>query len=175
MSNFSFVSDDALRANLDKAFDYIIELVSLIESGKYKSETTSSFRQTAIIYTAAIIEALLLDLLKKKFAETELATEKWELKNKNTLHKVSPEHEIVAGDHKLVKVEARFDRMNLGQINSLLKEKNVIKDELYRKIDKVRNLRNDQHFGTRAAIKKYSKKDLEFVFSVAGEVKKLCS
>ena len=52
-------------------------------------------------------------------------------------------------------------------------ENGIIEKSLYGKVDKVRSLRNDQHFGTHSTIKDYSKADLEFVFSVAKEVKNL--
>lgn len=72
-SNFEFIRDDALRENLDRVFDHIIELVSLAESSAYDSVLRSSFRKTVIIYTGSIIEALLLHILKVHKTEEECA------------------------------------------------------------------------------------------------------
>ena len=67
----------------------------------------------------------------------------------------------------------KFEKLNLGNINNSLKAKDCIEDELFKKIDRVRQLRNEQHIGIHKEIKDYTKADLEFVFSVAKEVKKL--
>ncbi|MBL4644747.1 MAG: hypothetical protein JKX80_02680 [Candidatus Pacebacteria bacterium] len=173
MSNFPFVGDTALRGNLDKAFDYIVDLISLSESDDFSELTKSSFRQTIIIYTSAIIEALLLHFLKSNFNEAELVLEKWELVDIKVLYEVDANHKIVTGHHKLKRTKRKLQKLNLDGINSILKSKNSIAPALCTNIDKVRDLRNDQHFGTHTSIKMYTKKDLEFVFSVAGKVKSL--
>lgn len=64
-SNFSFVTDEVLRVNLDVTFRHLIELLSLSESDKYSETLKSSFRKMVIIYTASIVEALLLWILKR--------------------------------------------------------------------------------------------------------------
>ena len=81
MSNFAFVTDKILRENLDVAFEHVTDLLSLSESNSYSSLAKSSFRKTIIIYTASIIEALLLYFLKKKFTEKDLEIEKTHRRN----------------------------------------------------------------------------------------------
>ena len=75
----------------------------------------------------------------------------------------------------MVKIEkCRFEKLNLDQVNSLCKKHNLITKNIFDDIDRVRILRNRLHISTLKVIEKdYSKMDLEFVFSVAREVKNL--
>lgn len=173
-TRFKFVSSDVLRANLNTTFDHLTVLYESSNNQDYSETQRSSFRKTVIIYTAAIIEALLLEKIRSNFTEAKLATECWELKNKKVLHKVDDTHKIVAGDYVLDKKILKFDKLNLSQINALAKERKFVSPQLSKKVDKVRDLRNKQHIGMHANIERgYSKADLEFVFSVAKNVKDL--
>lgn len=172
-SSFGFIRDDVLRQNIERAFDHIIILLTLSESADYKEFARSSFRKTIIIHTASIIEALLLYLLKEKCDKKNLVNEHWELKNIKDLHVVSSTHKIVGGDYKKISETIDPNKLNLGQIGIFLTNQHLISEDLFKKIDKVRALRNEQHIGTNASLKEYSKTDLEFVFSVAKEVKEL--
>src|SRR3990167_5449357 len=142
-SNFPFVSDLVLRENLDIAFNHILDLIPFSESKSYSDLAKSSFRKTVIIYTASIIEALLLYLLEKKYTKEDLVIYKWDFTNKIVLHEVTDSHQIIAGDYMKNPEKIKFEKLNLGNINNFLKAKD------------------------------YTKADLEFVFSVAKEVKKL--
>lgn len=84
-SNFAFITDPILRENLDRVFDHILELLYLSESARYNDILKSSFRKTIIIYTASIIEGLLLYTLKQKKTEEECAQEKKEELSKQLL------------------------------------------------------------------------------------------
>lgn len=173
MSHFDFISNKSLKDNLDVAFDHILTLIPLSGSTSYSLLEKSSFRKTIIIYTASIIEALLYNQICEKCDDKALIKKEWELDNVKDLYVVDNTHKIVAGDYVQKSKRLRPDKMNLGIINKLLFEVKIINKNLYDKIDQVRLLRNDQHFGTHKVIKEYSKKDLEFVFSVAKEVKKV--
>lgn len=173
MSHFDFISNQTLRNNLDIAFDHVLTLIPFSESKSYRKLAKSSFRKTIIIYTASIIEALLFDHIQKKCSESDFTSEKWEIENPRILYEIDGKNKIVGGNYVLKPTVLQPDKMNLGIINKLLHDKNLINNDLYKKIDKVRLLRNDQHFGTHQVIKEYDKSDLEFVFSVARDVKKL--
>ena len=173
MSHFGFISDSTLRNNLDIAFDHILTLIPLSESESYKKLEKSSFRKTIIIYTASIIEALLFNQVHEKCNEDDLTSYKWEIENPKELHKIDDKHKIIGGDFILKSTILKVDKINLGIINKLLYDKKLIDKDLFENIDKVRLLRNDQHFGTHQIIKEYTKFDLEFVFSVAKDVKKI--
>lgn len=173
MSHFGFVSNQTLRNNLDIAFDHVLTLIPLSESKSYKKLAKSSFRKTIIIYTASIIEALLFNHVQKKCSESDFISEKWEIEGYKILHEIDEKNKIIGGHYVLKPTILQSDKMNLGIINKLLHDKRLIDDDLYNEVDKVRVLRNDQHFGTHQVIKEYTKGDLEFVFSVAKDVKEL--
>lgn len=173
-SNFSFVTDEVLRVNLDVTFRHLVELLSLSESDKYSQTLKSSFRKTTIIYTASIIEAVLLWMLKNTKNEAALAKQQTIFKVIKVIYEINPNERIVLGRDE-VKVElVRFEKLNLDQVNSLCKEHELVPASMYKDIDKVRVLRNRLHISTLNKVEEdYSKADLEFVFSVARNVKNL--
>jgi hypothetical protein len=171
MGYFDFISNPTLCKNLDITFDHIVTLLSLVENKSYDKFEQSSFRKTIIIYTASIIEALLFDLVMRICQVDKLTTSEWKIENVKVLYKINPQHQIVGGDYLLKSIKQKPDKMNLGIILNILHKNKYIGQPLYEKIDKVRVLRNDQHFGTHQIIREYTKGDLEFVFSVAKEVK----
>jgi len=170
-SHFSFIERAVLRQNLDQAFDHILTLLPFIESDDYNEEAKSAFRKTIIIYTASIIEALLFYILDSEFDEDDLASSDWEFQSKKVLYVVDDSHEIVAGDFKKKSLKVVKDKLNLGQINNILKDKSIIGESIYKKVDEVRIFRNDQHIGPHKKVKTYSKVDLEKAFNAASTVK----
>lgn len=173
-SSFEFIRDDhVLRENIERVFGHIIDLLALSESESYDDLAKSSFRKTIVIHTASIIEACLLYLLRNRSSEKDFINEQWGLKNVKDLHIISPTHKIVGGDYKKISEKIDPSKMNLGQIGIFLRNKDLISEELFQKIDAVRILRNEQHIGTNSTLKEYSKTDLEFVFSVAKQTKEL--
>lgn len=173
MSNFSFVKNSTLRNNLDIAFDHVITLISLSESKDYKKLEKSSFRKTIIINTASIIEALLSNIIDQKCKTEDLITHEWVVENPKNLHIIDNKNKIIGCNYVYKGKKMKLEKMNLNIINKLLYDKKLIKPSLYKEIDEVRKLRNDQHFGTHQVIKEYTKSNLRFVFSVAKKIKTL--
>lgn len=175
-SNFPFVTDNILRENMDITFDHLTELVYLSESPNYNSILKSSFRKTTIIYTASIIEAMLFWFLKNKISESELKRETKIFKISKEIYKINNKEKIVLGEDLIKTEQIKFSKLNLVDINTLCKDNRIITDSMFKNIDKVRELRNKLHIGTLTVIETdYSKDDLEFVFSVAKEVKHLAN
>jgi len=174
MSNFAFIDNDILRKNLDIAFDHIIELLAVSDSDFYKNKPLliSSFRKTIIILMASIIEALLLWKLKRttKSKIIELSDE-YKYFDIRTLHVINKKvkEEIIAGKRK--KERKKLDRLDFIRIIDLCFKYNIFKKVLHNELNKVRKLRNKLHIGGLEKIeKKYTQKDLKFVFSVAKKV-----
>lgn len=172
-SNFPFVKNEILRQNLDEAFNHILVLLQFIESANYNEAAKSAFRKPIIIYTVSIVEALLYHVLDKEFTDGDLKEfySSWELSDKKVLHEVSESHHIVAGDYKKVLGKTGKEKMNLGQIADFLKKKGVLSKSLFETVDEIRILRNEQHIGTHAQVKSYTKENLEKAFFIAREVK----
>jgi len=174
LSNFEFIKDVSLRENLDRTFDHILELISLSESTKYNEVLKGSFRKTIIIYTASIIEALLLYILKQKKTEEECAQTKKKFVILKKFYPVEESKHIVLGEYREEKDIVHFDKLNLDQINKYCRKFQLIEESVFQRVDRVRILRNQQHLGGLSRIERgYTKTDLELVFSVAREVKKL--
>ena len=94
---FEFISDSILRTNLTIVLLHIMDLLTHAE--RYQDIRRSSFRKTAIIYTATIIEALLLWLLKQdlgKKRKLRLKNE-WKYKDIHLIHQLSddPPRQII--------------------------------------------------------------------------------
>lgn len=81
MSNFPFISNSILQENLDNAFQHVLDLLILINSGDYDKISRNSFRKSTIICTASIIEALLFVLLKNNLSEKDLEIPIWKIKD----------------------------------------------------------------------------------------------
>lgn len=173
MSHFDFIDNQTLRNNLDVAFDHLLTLIPLSESANYGKLEKSSFRKTIIIYTASIVEALLCDLVDKKCTEEDRTLYQWEIDNPKELYVINDDNKIVAGKYTYKPTVKKLEKMNLANLNTILRDKGLINPTLFQKVDKIRELRNDQHFGMHSIVKEYTKGDLEFVFSVAKDVKEL--
>jgi hypothetical protein len=172
MNRFSFVDDKILRKNLNNTFNHILNLITVIEGTK-SDLAKSSFRKTVIIYTASIIEALLLWRIKKEVRGSKIELSNfWKYHEIRVLHKISDSEEIIAGKRILEKKS--IDKLDLVRtIDSCFKYK-IIDKTLYRKLNSIRKMRNNLHIGNMEIIdKQYSDEDLEMVFSVAREVKEL--
>lgn len=114
---------------------------------------------------------MLFHIIDTELDEEGLVTSSWELVNKKTLHEVDDNHKVVAGDYKMKVAKMKKEKLNLGQICDLLKERGILKEPLLGQVDAIRVLRNSQHIGPNKKIKSFTKKDLENAFSVASDVK----
>jgi hypothetical protein len=175
-SNFIFIDDLVLRENLDVTFAHLLDLVSLADSPEYNSVSRSSFRKTVIIYTASIIEALLLWLLRENVSADKLIREIIKFKISKEIYKINNTERIVLGSDVVSSEQIKLSKLNLADINSLCREHGIINDRIYKDVDRTRVLRNRLHIGTMSAVEsQYSVKDLEFIFSIAKEIKGLGS
>ena len=176
MKQYSFISDKILSGNLDITSEHILELMSISESLAYQNEKIllSSFRKTIIIHTASIIEALLLWKLKKEIKHnTVILSNEWKYTEIKKLHKISDDEYIVGANKK--REIKRLDKLDFFRIIDVCSKHKIINNSLKNKLNKVRTLRNRLHVGGLVEIEKeYKKSDLEFVFSVAKEIKILC-
>ena len=179
MSNFPFISNSVLRVNLDRAFDHILDLLTLLESDLYKEKDkkilASSLRKTIVIHTASIIEALLLWKLKKKVKDdmVELSDE-WKYIDIKIIHRLNELEYIIVGKRK--KETRQFNQLDFVRIIDLCKKHKIINNNLAKDSHHVRKLRNRLHIsGLTAMEKDYTKSDLNFVFNVAKSAKEIVS
>ena len=169
--DFIFVDNVVLRKNIEGVYTDTIEL-GIILGYQKRAEVESVLRKTIIIYTASIIEALLLWKLKK-----EIGGGKVELKNEYTYKKVVSIPVRTEKDTELLVVEKvcekrEIDKMDFVRRIDVCEKYAIIKGkELLKKLHTVRNIRNEIHIGGLAvAEKKYSLKEVRFVFDTLEQV-----
>lgn len=176
MSNYSFVTDPILAANLNQASDHILDLLSISELSTYRRKTklVSSLRKTIIILTGSIVEAILLWQIKLRIRSKVVELEdEWSYVDQRVLHQISPSQEIVAGKRQLEKM--RVDKLDLKRCISLCRKYGLItENQLADDIDRLRVVRNRLHLGALAELERqYSVSDLEFCFGVTKRVREL--
>ncbi|MCR4278482.1 MAG: hypothetical protein NUV81_01085 [bacterium] len=174
VSNFEFVREQPIRVRMDLTFQHILDLLSILSLETYSELQKSSFRKTIIISTASIIEGLLLYLLTQKKSEEECAQRRKKYRNVNEIYLLDDVRRIVWAEEVMETSDFSFSKINFHQITHLCSEMKFILPEMKKRLEKVRDLRNTQHIGNVDSVdREYSKEDLNFVFSVARDVKKI--
>jgi len=139
-----------------------------------RESLVSSLRKTVIIYTATIIEALLLWKLKKVYKSNQVELDdEWEYKDPHKIHCFANSTEEIIWCRRK-KVKKKISRLDFLRIIRLCTKHFLSDKKLIHDIDKIRKLRNKLHIGGLIEIdRKYQPEDLEFCFSVLKRVKKL--
>lgn len=170
---FSFIEDRPLRDHLGDALKCAVELTVIAE--KYPPLIRSTFYKTSIIHLASIIEALLHYCAVKIIGDVYEYSE-WTYRNIKTLYEIekdnSPNIEIIAGERykKVYKLSGYID---FKVLNKLCLEKSIIDEELYKEVEKIRDLRNKIHlFGLKSIDRKFRKRDVESTSEIALSVLK---
>lgn len=174
---FIFVSNETLRLNLAKDFQYLVFLIALLaEMDIEDTNIGSSIRRDMIVHSVSIIEALLFYVLKI-YIEKDLILSKsvmpsdWKYENINVLYKIiENDKEVISGlrhkRHKDLTPQIRLDNLN-----EACKKANLIEESLYNEINEIRKLRNDIHLAGLTCINTVDKDTVDKVFSIAGKVK----
>lgn len=175
-SHFVFIKDPVLKSNLDAIFDHIIELTAIL----IQHEATiiqSNFKKTIIVYTASITEALLLFLLKKKYPKGKMEIKKdcWTYENVKKICEINNQQVVGAMRRKATETKL-CDKLSFDEINRFCLKQNIISKKTFKKVDRMRRLRNGLHIGGLKEIqKKYSNADLTFAFNTMDEVIKIAA
>ncbi|MFZ5376783.1 MAG: hypothetical protein ACOZAN_03925 [Patescibacteria group bacterium] len=177
MSDFDFITDTALRSNINRANELILELVLLSESEGYQERPSlvSSLRKTIVIHTASIVEAVLLWKLKQKYrsGEAEIDDE-WEYRDPHKIHDLTDQIEQIVWCRRK-QVKKRVDRLDFMHVTRLCEKHALLRGEkLVEDVNAIREMRNNIHIGNLADIDRdYQPADLEFCFSVLKRVKEM--
>jgi len=142
IKSLSFISDQTLRRKIEEAIEINSFLYLMERDGKFAVGVSKEIRRTIILYSASIIEAILLYLYKRK--------------NFSILKQVYfdvhylPEFYQSVSDAKLViakqgKKERNEAELMLDVLVKFFSEEKIIKDSLRSKIDFTKNIRNTFH------------------------------
>ena len=174
---FSFIDDEILRQNLNQVFSDIVDFTSIMD-GFNEESIQINFRRAVILYTAAIIEALLHYIVEKKVDPLEFEEDEWRFDGDvHVFHRYQDEDgrdiQVVCGRRFKKKIPITRGT----QFKTMIKvsnEHSLITDSLAQEIDKIRKLRNRIHLASLDDIeKKYTKPILNNVFEIARKVVKV--
>ncbi|MDH5533912.1 MAG: hypothetical protein OEX81_05825 [Candidatus Pacebacteria bacterium] len=177
MSNFQFISDTKLRSNVDKAFDFVVHLVLLTETSQSNTReeklVNNFYRKTIILYTASIVEAILVWKLGKYLKENNQKI-KGEWKYKNWRKICIDESGDEVGASSRLKEEITIHDLDFSRVIQKCKKHEIINtSSLENEVDELRKVRNNIHIGGLEKIEStYTKERVENFFEIAGKVKK---
>ena len=170
MDKFDFIDIPLLRRNIENVQDDISALGTLLSSPE-KETTKECIRKTIVIYTASIIEAILLWKLRK-----ELGNGKVVLKDAFIYKEIDSVSLQVASGNDVVIAEKVKEVRDLGKMDfvrriDVCEKYGIIKNKkLIKKLHKTRDLRNKVHIDEVKKVKKnHSQKELDFIFAALEE------
>jgi hypothetical protein len=170
---FSFIKNDALRANIALAFQHIIFLIVVIEQEQAEGTTIgSSAHKSMIIYTATIVEGCLHYCVQEyveagKVRSSDIAKVDWVPENQKKLYEIS-DGEYVCGAVMKKKTEPYNEKLHFQELNRLCKRIGILTEPLFEVVEDIREKRNKLHLaGLGEFDSVYSKKDVQSVFENA--------
>ncbi len=141
-TNFSFITDIALRRKIENA----IEITSFLNLKRNEEGTATGFakeiRRMEILYAASIIEAILIYLFKKLGDQIHKIDYKDVYTLPNSYQLVAPSTFVLAKQIQTPRTERELMLDNLLEHFS---KKGLIKKDLKSKIDTARKVRNTFH------------------------------
>ena len=172
---FDFVKDDILRENIAINMQYVMFLYSLEREYELPGATTYSAFKTIILYTASIVEGLVNYKLKELIKEGKIESSKIMTTEEKyiyiaDLHTISSEEKI-CGVKKVKRYKQLDDKTIFLDLNRAAKRCNLFNEQLFKKSEKLRKMRNKIHLATLTEIdNKYSQSDIDNVFEIAKDV-----
>lgn len=172
---FVFIKDQTLRENLNQVFLDITDFSSIMYS--YGKNIQNNFSRAIILYTSAIIEALMHYVIEKKIPSLESDEIEWCFEgNPHVCHTYKDkgrEIQIIAGK-RFKKKKKITKNTQFKQINCIALDRKIISKNLHDEIDEIRELRNRIHLSSLKDIeKKYTRETLNRAFETARKVVEL--
>ena len=174
MSTLDFIDSHLLRENIKSIQDDAVGLATLSATLPEEDTTGDCIRKTMIIYTVSIIEALLLWKLNKETRAGNIALRnEWKLKDIGaSIPLTSKEGNDIVIAEKIKEVR-KIEKINFKGRIDLCERHKIIKKELIEKLHEARTMRNKLHIdGSEKVRKKYSQKDVDFIFAIQEETRK---
>ena len=166
--NFSFIKEPMLRKNIEQIFYDVFGLVTLL-LGDVSPNMVSCLRKTIVVYTASIIEALLLWKIRQGVAAEKVTLKnEWKYFDPHLIHSAD-DYEIIWAKRK--EEERSISNLDFNVMIRICKDKDMFSDALLQDLDTVRNLRNDIHIDRlEDVVKTYPMANMEFVQKVLLEI-----
>ena len=174
MKTIDFIDSNLLKENIKSVRDDTLGLAALLAILPEEDTINDCIRKTMIIYTTSIIEALLLWKLNKEINAGNIALrDEWELKDIGaSIPLKSKDGNAIVIAEKIRKVRT-IEKINFKGRIDLCERHKIIREDLIEKLHEARNMRNKLHIdGSEKVRKKYSQKDVDFIFAVQEETRK---
>ena len=162
--NFSFIGDSVFRRNVQRVFRDVFGLIALL-SDDVSPSVVSCLRKTVVLYTASIIEALVLWKIRQEVvAEKVTLKNEWKYLDPKLIH-TTDAYEIIWAKRK--EEERSISNLDFNVMIRICRDKNIFGDALLLDLDKVRKLRNEIHTDRlENVVKTYRMVNVEFVQKV---------
>lgn len=140
-STLSFIRDVALRGKIVKSIGTISELY-LVQKNPSYSGLAPEIRRIIVLYCASVIEAVLLHLYKQQGAIiTKIAYK--DVQTLSSRYQLDPNAKFVIASQVTVQKDER--ELMLDVLLKKFVDDGIISDDLKKKIDKVKDIRNTLH------------------------------
>ncbi|MDD5464053.1 MAG: hypothetical protein PHP62_02810, partial [Candidatus Moranbacteria bacterium] len=173
---FSFIKNETLRFNVAISFQYIVFLIALIaELEAEKTTISSSIHKNMIVQTGTIVESCIHYCLRTYIESGEIKSsdvmpEEWDIRNIKKIYEISSE-EYAFGAIRCKKIEHLTNRTPSVAVNRAAKRAGILSENLFKKAEKIRLLRNKIHLaGLQEIDDFYDKKDSDEAFEIAREI-----
>lgn len=141
--DFSFIKESILRGNIERVYDDVLGLQVLL-SKDASTEVVDCLRKTITIYTASIIEALVLWKIREEITtEKVMLKNEWKYKDVKVLYAINNDSEIIGAERN--REERAIDKLDFNAMIRIGKDKDVFSNALLKDLDQVRKLRNEIH------------------------------
>ena len=172
---FDFIKNDILKENIAINMQYIIFLYSLEREYELPGATTYSAFKTIVLYTASIIESIINYKLKELIKEGKIESSEIMTIEEKYIHIADlytfPSKEKICGVKKVKRYKQLDDKTIFLDLNKAAKRCNLFNEQLFKKSEKLRKMRNKIHLAALTEIdNKYSQSDIDNVFEIAKDV-----
>lgn len=172
---FNFILDNTLKTNLALTYNYIVFLVLVEKNSTHKKNFNYSIFKNIIVNIASIIEALLhhnLSIYIKKgmILEEKVMPIEQVFTDKKKIYKVNDDIEVL-GVLSKNKTQKLRRNTNFLEVNRACLRGNIISNELFSKVEQIREKRNRVHLaGLEEVDDYYDEEDIKEGFDIMLEV-----
>lgn len=170
-NTFSYIDDENLRNHMLDALEFISNLIPV--SKKFPDKEKNYFYKTCILHIASIIESHIHFCLLKLWFD-KYQSKNWTYKNIRELYVCNDGIKIMSGVREKELIDLKWN-IDFNLLNECAYKKAwLYNEDIFKKVDKIRKLRNKIHLMKLGDIdRKYTKEQLDEVFAIAGELFKI--
>lgn len=173
-TRFAFIELENTRQNITVCFQYIIFLTIINETDSRDGPIKLSLYRDIVVHTASILDACLHYGVTRLVAEGRVSRDtldkSWQVDRHRVVHKISDDY-LIIGARKIREPKSLRDNPSSKEINAAALTAELITQDLYQKVEDIREMRNNIHFnGEEKQVMYPTKDDIERIFAEANDV-----